>query len=339
MTPALTPVIQSFALGRLLALRRASTGFASQSWVVEAERGRYVLKRRGWGLDSPRIVLAQHRLMDRLVQAGFPAPQLAPSVTGETVVVHNGLCYEVQAYIEGEPYNPERPQQMSLAAETLARYHSLVAGMAPAALCAAGDRYRPASIRGNLARLDRVWGMAGDRKLTPAVALLLAQIDDLEARTVAHRPLPRLVIHGDYYAGNLLFDGDRVVGVLDFDQASWQPRVVELAEALIYFAAPDSGPLRHVVYCGALDWDRFARFLRHYISLLIPEEAEVQALPDMIQCIWMQMCLQRLLERYPRRPAAAAEILSEVQWLGTWAAEHAAQVRERAQTILWSHYD
>jgi len=339
MTPALTSVIQGFALGRLLALRRTNTGFASQSWVVETERGRYVLKRRGWGLDSPQIVLAQHRLMEYLVQTGFPAPRLVPSAAGGTLLAQNGLCYEAQAYIEGEPYNPERPQQMSRAAETLARYHTLVEGMAPAALCAAGDRYSPTSVRGNLARLGRVWGVADDRKLAPAVERLLVQIDDLEARTVGHRPLPRLVIHGDYYAGNLLFNGDRVVGVLDFDQASWQPRVAELAEALIYFAAPDSGPLRRVVYCGALDWGRFVRFLRHYISLLIPEEAEVQALPDMIQCIWMQMCLQRLLERYPRRPAAAAEILSEVQWLGAWAAEHATQLRERALTVLWSHYD
>jgi homoserine kinase type II len=339
MTPALIPVIQGFGLGRLLALRHANTGFAGQSWVVETERGRYVLKRRGWGSDSPRIVLAQHRLMDHLVQSGFPAPRLVPSAAAETLLVHNGLCYEAQAYIDGVPYNPDRPQQMARAAETLARYHSLVEGVAPAVLCAAGDRYSPASARRNLAQLNRSWAMADDRKLAPAVGRLMAQIEDLEARSVAHQPLPRIVIHGDYYAGNLLFDGDRVVGVLDFDLASWQPRVVDLAEALIYFAAPDSGPLRHVVYCGALDWGRFARFLRHYTSLLIPEEAEIQALPDMIQCIWMQMCLQRLLERYPRRPTAAVEILSEVQWLGTWAAEHAIQLRERAQTILWSHYD
>ena len=339
MTPELTEVVQAFALGRFQALRRAGTGFASQSWVVETERGRFLLKRRGWGLDQPDVVLAQHELMAHLVQAGFPAPELIPSTKGATLLVHDGLCYEAQVYIDGVPYDPQRPQHMAQAAETLARYHTLVEGVAPAALCASGDRYSPANARVNLARLTRVWHMEGDRALGPGVDRLTALLQDLEARFGTHRPLPRLVIHGDYYAGNLLFDADRVAGVVDFDHASWQPRVVELAEALIYFATPDPGPLQYVVYRGALDWDPLAHFLRHYIELIIPDEAEIEALPGVLQCIWMQRCLQRLLERFPRRPAHAAEMLEEVEWLGVWAAGHATELSEKVRTVLWSHYD
>jgi Ser/Thr protein kinase RdoA (MazF antagonist) len=44
------------------------------------------------------------------------------------------------------------------------------------------------------------------------------------------------VIHGDYRGGILLFDGDRVVAAIDYDNANWQPCVAKVAEALICFS-------------------------------------------------------------------------------------------------------
>jgi homoserine kinase type II len=139
------------------------------------------------------------------------------------------------------------------------------------------------------------------------------------------------VIHGDYYYDNLLFDGDRIVGVVDYDKARWQPRVVELAEALIYFASLRPGHLEHLVYPGFLDWEVFSRFLRNYARAAALEANEAHALPDYIRCIWLSVSLQRLLER-GTPPAEAEEALQEVLALGDWAKAHDRRMVELALT-------
>jgi hypothetical protein len=59
------------------------------------------------------------------------------------------------------------------------------------------------------------------------------------------------------------------------------------------------------------------------------EEKEVHALPDYIRNIWLQISLQRLLERGPR-PPEAAEALREVLVLGDWAADNTPHMIDTA---------
>jgi Ser/Thr protein kinase RdoA (MazF antagonist) len=53
-------------------------------------------------------------------------------------------------------------------------------------------------------------------------------------------PLPAQATHGDYQETNVLFDdADRVVGVLDFDNVRFTPRMVEVSRALSLDFLPD----------------------------------------------------------------------------------------------------
>jgi len=148
----------------------------------------------------------------------------------------------------------------------------------------------------------------------------------------------------------LLFRGDQIVGVVDYDKVRWQPRVVELAEALIYFTSARPGHFKHLIYPGFLHWDKFSSFLRYYLggargnekgsdrqSTLSPADSsndaresleiafltdgEVYALSDFICCIWLSVSLERLLEK-GARPAAALEALQELLELGEWGARN-----------------
>lgn len=145
---------------------------------------------------------------------------------------------------------------------------------------------------------------------------------------------PNLVIHGDYYAGNLLFAGDRIVGVVDYDKVSWQPRVAELAEALVYFASPRPGDLKYLVYPGVLEWEPFVRFLRGYTRVIALTTEEIQALPDTICCIWFSVSLRRLLEKDSRCPPQASEALREVLALTRWACAHDDRMIAVARKVM-----
>jgi Ser/Thr protein kinase RdoA (MazF antagonist) len=325
----LSQVLRCFGLGELQAASRVERGFVDENWIVETERGRYFLKRRHpRRRQSEQVIQAQHELIEHLRRVGFPAPILVPAATGESFLALEGEVYELEEYIEGGPYQPDRPEHLTAAARTLGRYHTCVEGFARQALRARGQLYCPENWQAILTRLREAWQLDRDEGLARIARHLESLVRDLASRYAEHGELSHLVIHGDYYAGNLLFDGDRVVGVVDYDKSSWQPRVAELAEALIYFASPRPGHLRYLVYPGFLVWEPFSRFVQGYAGLITLDEDEARALPDYVWCIWSSVSLWRLLERAPSRPPEARAALQEVLALANWARANASRMSE-----------
>jgi homoserine kinase type II len=326
-------VLGRYPLGELRDARRAEQGFVNENWIVETARGRYFLKRRHPRLRRPDLILAQHELIGRLQRAGFPAPTVVPTISGDTVLLLGGELYDIQEYIEGEPYDHERLAHLEEAALTLGRYHIHVEGFAPQALCPLGELYSPPIMRRILSGLTAAWQLDRDPDLAETAQRLEAHAADLAGRFAEHRALPYLIIHGDYYAGNLLFESDRIIGVVDYDKARWQPRVVELAEALIYFASPRAGHLQHLIYPGFLNWEPFFHFLQGYGQAAVLKEEEMGALPDYVRSIWLSMSLKRLLEE-GSRPTEALEALQEVLALCNWAEANANQMVEAAHAAM-----
>jgi Ser/Thr protein kinase RdoA (MazF antagonist) len=346
VTRPLTPeellrVLGHYDLGALRDAQRVERGFINENWRLETTQGQYFLKRRHPDLRDPNVIHAQHALMMYLRHVGFPAPPLLPTIEGDTLLIRNGEFYEIQGCIEGIPYDHERRTHFEAAARTLGRYHTLVQGFVQQSLCESEALYSPAVLRQNLDDLADAWELAQDITHTYAetVQRIEAHADDLMTRFGRHGELPHLIIHGDYYAGNLLFDkedgvaSDDIVSVVDYDKARWQPRVVELAEALIYFASPRPGHLKHLVYPGFLEWDRFALFLHHYASEATLSEREAHALPDYIRCIWLQVSLQRLWEK-GKRPPETQEALREVLALGDWAEANTEKMIELCGHVI-----
>jgi len=316
-----------YDLGELRIARRIKRGFVNDNWAVETDRGRYFLKRRHPHLHRPDLIRAQHDLMEWLRRAGFPTPTIVPTVSGETFLVLDGEFYEIHEYIEGEPYDHDRPAHLEEAAVTLGRYHTYAQGFAPQALRNLGALYSPAILSSTLTGLSEAWELDRDPDLAQIAGQLEAHALDLAACLAGHGALSHLVIHGDYYGGNLLFDGDRIIGVVDYDKARWQPRVVELAEALIYFTTERPGHLKHIVYSEALDLGAVHQFLVAYTDALSLSESEIRALPHLIRTIWLCASLDPPLEplmSLEAAPQAAPEALA----LADWAQVHASDIVE-----------
>jgi homoserine kinase type II len=328
-TDELHRVLAHYDLGELKTARRVERGFVNENWDLTTSRGRYFLKRRHPDLCDPGVIHAQHALVEHLRRKGFPAPAILPTVGGATLLALDGECYEIHEYVAGAPYDDDRPAHFCQAASTLGHYHACVQGFAPRALHDLDELYTPAVLNANLDNLVAAWEPGS---ITQQLA---AHADDLAARYASHGDLPHLVIHGDYYAGNLLFEDDRVVAVVDYDKVRWQPRVVELGEALIYFASPRPGlgHLEHLVYGGFLHWEPFVHFLRHYARVVTLDGDEIRALPDYVRCIWLSVSLRCLLQREPR-PVDTLAALREVLALGDWARDNARQMSEYARQMV-----
>lgn len=325
-------VLSYYDLGDPLRAWPAERGCVNVGWVIETMAGRCFLKRYHPSLRNASVIYAQHTLVEHLRRSGFPAPAVLATITGDTLLMLNGEFYEVQEHIEGGDYDRQNPAHLQEAALVLGRYHTQTAGFRTLAL-RQGDLYGPVFLRRNLGKLVTTWRLEYNPIFRSSIRKLASHADDLEIAFTSHGALPHLAIHGDYYADNLLYRDDRIVGVVDYDKARWQPRVVELAEALIYFASPEPAALRHIVYPGPLEWERLERFLRSYANKVQLGDNETHALSDYVRCIWLQMSLQRLQEQ-SSRPAEAAEALHEVVVLGEWAAANAVKIADMIKGMI-----
>jgi homoserine kinase type II len=331
MTIDLNGVLSYYGLGDPLGAQPAERGYVNATWEIQTTSGRYFLKRYHPSLRNTATIRAQHTLIEHLRRLGFPAPAILRTVADDSLLILSGEFYEVQEHIEGDFCNHENPAHLREAAVVLGRYHSIAAGFQTLAL-RQRELYGPVFLRRNLGKLVTDWGLEYNPSFTTAIRQLASQTDDLETRFTTHGSLPHLVIHGDYYADNLLLRDDRIVSVVDYDKAGWQPRVAELAEALIFFASTRPGQLKHLIYPGPLTWETVEVFIHQYCSVIRLTENEINALPDYVGCTWMQVSLENLRERR-RRPAFAAEALHEVAMLGEWAAANAKEMIDMVKHV------
>jgi aminoglycoside phosphotransferase (APT) family kinase protein len=96
------------------------------------------------------------------------------------------------------------------------------------------------------------------------------------------------VVHGDWHPGNVLFDGDRVCGVLDFDSARLEPAIADVANGLLQFAVR-SGPLRAIAQWPVeLDEALFAAFARGFAG---PDPGAMQRFVEMVPWLMIEACI------------------------------------------------
>ncbi len=317
-------VLAYYDLGELKNYRRVERGYVNQNWRVETTTGLYVLKRRHPSLKKSRLIGAQHALVQHLCRAGFPAPAIAPTRRGTTFLELDEL-YEVQDYVPGNPCDIGQPTHFTAAARVLGRYHNAVQGFDHPALRRRQERYGPTALREIIARLTANWRAETTAQLDLLLRELKEHARDLTTYFSQFGPLPQLVIHGDYYADNLIFQGDDVAAVVDYDLAHWCWRALEVAEALIYFAARRPGSLKHIVYLGVLDLEAVRRFLTAYADEVCLSPAEICALPHFIRAIWLCASLDPPLKSL-MSIQDAPQALPEVLALANWARTHAPDI-------------
>ena len=182
----------------------------------------------------------QHALANFLADRGVPA------VRSRGIVARDGLWYELFDVAQGadvyagvdtwEPFRSDA--HVRAAGETLAALHEAGRGFAPRRPQTAGFVVQLGLV--DLAPADAVDVMAGRR---PALAGYLSGQDWRAPVELAYaelfdrlRPvlpdLPTAPLHGDWQTNNLFFRGDEVSAIIDFHQADYAPRLLDLAVAV-----------------------------------------------------------------------------------------------------------
>ncbi len=313
---------------RIEPIRRGAGG--GVKWAVACEKGPLLLKRRPHGVDEPLLALIQ-LVQSEASRHGFPVPEAVPVRAGSALLKLDGRIYEMHRFVASKGFDQSN-EACRGAGAMLARLHAVMAkmvtpptppGQGPASpsrgyhrllrvqteLVAAGDRLR-GDARKITRHLGELYTLAGERAAAAGV-----------------EQWPVQLTHGDWHPGNLLFDGPRIVGVIDFDAVRPAPRAMDAAYGALQFSLVRSDA-RPGDWPAHADTERMRAFLQGYDtdapSMLSREEGAALA--------WLM--IEALIAEATGPLAAAGEfggvdglsMLTMIEKKSTWLRDHQTEI-------------
>ncbi len=282
----------------MLALRTASSGVTA---VEAGEAAREI-----YGIDAAPAPLAGERDDNFLLRRGDGASFVLKilDAAADAQIVDCQVCV-LRHLAEIDPALPVprlEPTRRGQPVGTLdaggTRHSTLLIGHLPGTLLSAGtaDAALLRSLGTTLGRLDRALqgffhpalaqSLVWDVRRLPELAQLVGPLAEARAqrlvaaaaaaiaeRLPALRSLPGQAIHGDCHASNLLVDAasQSIVGIVDFGDMIYAPRVLEPAVAMSELLSEGLGPI-----------EALPVLLQAYAAVLPLQPAEVECLYDLI---------------------------------------------------------
>ncbi|MEH6663459.1 MAG: homoserine kinase [Brevundimonas sp.] len=266
--------IADYGLGALSEIAPIAEGVENTNYRIETAGGRHVLTLFERRTDEAGLPFCLG-LTDHLADAGFPAPRPVRGVSGDWIGRLNGRPAAVIQWLQGAGLQTPTAAQATAGGRLLADLHLKAADFA-------GRRANPVGpVQWRLLAEKCDHRAAGDsRRMLEA---LVAELDRLEPQLPGG--LPSGPIHADYFPDNVLFEGDRPGGVIDFYFAHVGAWTYDLAIALNAWGFDAEGRPDEAVLTA---------FLRGYEQGRRLERAEVEALPLLGAASAVRFTLTRL---------------------------------------------
>jgi Ser/Thr protein kinase RdoA (MazF antagonist) len=302
-TREIASVLSHYDLGDISMMREFTRGApAAAKLLITTDRGRFLLKRRPKGKDDPERVTFAQELQRFLASKNFPLPHLVDTCDGGGSLLKIGdSIYEMFEFIDGQRYRGGLTATFE-AGRTLALYHKLLRNFHSESKRPQGQYHHSRIVADAFTALPDVLRESHsvrdhEEEMTDLLAELRLSYRDA-ARSVDALGLPgwpTQIVHADWHPGNMLFDGDRVVAVLDYDSARVWQRVLDVANGCLQFSAVNGG--RNLSkWPDRTDAHRARRFLNGYDEVAVISRAELQAVPFLMQEALIAQTLPPILQ-------------------------------------------
>ncbi|PRP90331.1 Homoserine kinase [Enhygromyxa salina] len=275
---AVADLTADYSLGELRSVEPLVSGIINTNYLLRTDAGDYLLR-----LYPPErsadALRFEFSTLARLAEANFPCPRVIADAKGKTVGLSEAHTrhYAVLEFIPGETLAREAIDAgiVEQIGDLFADMQRTLSGFVPE-----GDKPRAdlEFVRElGEATLDRVAALAGEG---PATAARLRAIwAGSHARFDQPRDgapsLERGVVHADLYFDNVIVEGDRVRGIIDFDDSYYGLFLIDLAVTLMEFT---------FVEADALDFGLGERLLRRYYARRPEAKGEAHLVHDGMIC-------------------------------------------------------
>jgi homoserine kinase type II len=284
----LEELADDYNFGRLGGASEIPEGSVNSNYLIETTKGKFLL--RVDEVKSESEVRREIDLLAFLRKHGFPCPHPMQDRTGRYYRDYEGKCVSLYKYNEGRvPIVARlRPSQLETIGRALGELHVI------------GKGYKKGiDNRFSFERIADLYLTVRNRLPNYFRKITRTLEDEIEYLTrYLEGKLPKGIIHGDLFADNLLFRGEKLTAVLDFEAACRGKFIFDIATAVNALCFVD----------GGYSLDRFRYLLHGYESVRTLSLAEWDAFPNELRYSSLRFTVTRLHDFFLKPTAGAARV-------------------------------
>jgi homoserine kinase type II len=270
----LKELADDYGLGRVGNSAAIPEGSVNTNYMLETAKGRFLL--RIDEVKSENELKRELDLLGFLRKHSFPCPHPMQDRMGRFYRALNNKCVSLFRFHEGRVLVPERLKSAHLETigRTLGELHVL------------GKAYKKGiDNRFSFERIADLYLSVRSRLPNYFRKILRTLDDEVDYLTrYLEGKLPKGVIHGDLFADNVLFRGEKLVAVLDFEAACRGKFIFDIATAVNALCFVE----------GEYSLDRFRDLLHGYESVRTLSLAEWDAFPNELRYSSLRFTVTRL---------------------------------------------
>ena len=264
--------LRDFAIGEIVALKGIAAGITNTNYFVLTADSKYVLTifEENQMEDLPYFV----DLMTHLAQKNVLCPNPIFDKNGVSLHALKGKPVLMVSCLRGTDIEAPSVDQCAQVGRALAQMH----------LAGQDFKHKSHNLRGadwRIATAEKVLD-----KLSKGDQNLLNQIMDFQAKFDVST-LPHGVIHGDLFCDNVLFDGEKLGGFIDFYYACDDVLALDVAVAVNDWCLAEN---------GEFDESKLNAFMQAYSEIRPFNAAEQQAWQGLLCIAALRFWLSRLYD-------------------------------------------
>jgi homoserine kinase type II len=263
--------LRDYPVGELRDLQGIAAGITNTNYFVTTDSGRYVLTlfEKNAAEDLPYFL----DLMAHLAERGVPCPRPIRNQDAASLAMLNGKPAALVSCLPGRDIEQPTLAQCAEVGRVLAQMHLAGQSFSARMENPRGTAWREATAHSVLDVLNME-----DRRMLEAEMAFQAALDT--------SGLPQGVIHADLFRDNVLFDGDRLGGIIDFYYACNDILLYDVAIAVNDWCEDGRG----------LDAARLQTLLQAYHAVRPLSEAERLAWAGLLRRAALRFWLSRLYD-------------------------------------------
>jgi len=274
--------LQDYSIGELVELKGISSGITNTNYFVTTTQNKYVLTLFEHNTidELPYFIDLMHHLSTH----GVPCPDPISNKAGVSLHMLNGKPAVLISCLNGQDITAPTSVHCAEVGRVLAQMHQAGQSFISQHSGQAHQNPRGADWRNQTAQKVMAHLSADDQQLLTETLSFQAGLDT--------SALPKGIIHADLFRDNVLFDGDKVGGLIDFYYACHDVLAYDLA-----IVAND--------WCvqadGQLDAAKVEALLQAYQAVRPFEQAEHAAWDGLLRIAALRFWLSRLYDQiYPQ---------------------------------------
>lgn len=223
-----------YNLGELESVKEEKGGLVNYNFLLVTEKGKFIVQFLGGEVNKykKRTLNLQFKVLDYLKKESFPynIPTPIKNNKGKIISKVNQKYFWVYEYIEGEIIKSINLKQFKEIAKALAKYHNFVEDLE------LKNNYNNSSeFDWLLKQYDELKSKIKPSNKTNKLFLDNADFFKnilIKLKNINWDKYKLFPVHRDFGSNNILFKGDKIFGVIDFDDMQIAPPALDLVIAI-----------------------------------------------------------------------------------------------------------